>query len=73
MVIYLGNAPGRNPANITQWLDIAVTDAAACRAVYAERGATLAPLAQLCAGGEKDKDSCVGDSGSALMRASGPS
>ncbi len=22
----------------------------------------------MCAGGEKDKDSCVGDSGSALMR-----
>ena len=45
-----------------------MTDSAACRATYAERGATLAPLSQMCAGGEKDKDSCVGDSGSALMR-----
>ena len=25
----------------------------------------------MCAGGEKDKDSCVGDSGSALMRENG--
>ena len=38
-----------------------------CRDIYLERGGVLTP-SQICAGGEPGKDSCVGDSGSGLMR-----
>ena len=37
------------------------------RDIYAERGGVLTST-QICAGGEAGKDSCVGDSGSGLMR-----
>ena len=37
------------------------------RDIYAERGGVLTDR-QICAGGQPGKDSCVGDSGSALMR-----
>ena len=37
------------------------------RDIYAERGGVLTNT-QICAGGEAGKDSCVGDSGSGLMR-----
>ena len=50
-----------------------VSDPSECREAYATRGAKLTPLEQMCAGGEKGKDSCVGDSGSALMRDVEPS
>ena len=38
-----------------------------CREIYAKRGGVLTS-SQICAGGEAGKDSCVGDSGSGLMR-----
>jgi len=44
-----------------------VTDAEECKEIYAERGGVLTEK-QICAGGVKGKDSCVGDSGSGLMR-----
>ncbi len=62
---------GREPADILQWLGTQVTNASACAGIYAERGAVLTEGQQMCAGGLKDKDSCVGDSGSALMRETG--
>eukprot|EP00090_Calanus_glacialis_P037752 TRINITY_DN6531_c0_g1_i2.p1 TRINITY_DN6531_c0_g1~~TRINITY_DN6531_c0_g1_i2.p1 ORF type:complete len:493 (-),score=122.35 TRINITY_DN6531_c0_g1_i2:89-1567(-) len=58
---------GRKPANILQFLGVDVTDADACKEIYAERGGVLTEK-QICAGGTKGKDSCVGDSGSGLMR-----
>ena len=45
-----------------------MSDADGCRDIYKERGGILTPLQQMCAGGKKGEDSCVGDSGSALMR-----
>ena len=38
-----------------------------CRDIYLERGGVLTK-SQICAGGQPGKDSCVGDSGSGLMR-----
>ena len=62
------NERGRNPADLLQYLDVKVKNAVQCKSVYEERGGIITPLQQMCAGGEKGKDSCVGDSGSALMR-----
>lgn len=58
---------GRKPATILQFLGVDVTDGDACKEIYAERGGVLTEK-QICAGGTKGKDSCVGDSGSGLMR-----
>eukprot|EP00091_Calanus_sinicus_P001608 TRINITY_DN11628_c0_g1_i1.p1 TRINITY_DN11628_c0_g1~~TRINITY_DN11628_c0_g1_i1.p1 ORF type:complete len:139 (-),score=25.76 TRINITY_DN11628_c0_g1_i1:89-505(-) len=58
---------GRKPANVLQFLGVDVTDSEACKEIYAERGGVLTEK-QICAGGTKGKDSCVGDSGSGLMR-----
>jgi len=58
---------GRKPANVLQFLGVDVTDSEECKEIYAERGGVLTEK-QICAGGVKGKDSCVGDSGSGLMR-----
>jgi len=58
---------GRRPATVLQTLTVNVTDSGQCKEVYAERGGVLGEK-QICAGGQKGKDSCVGDSGSGLMR-----
>jgi len=58
---------GRKPANVLQFLNVNVTDSASCKDIYAERGGVLTEK-QICAGGQEGKDSCVGDSGSGLMR-----
>ena len=58
---------GRNPANVLQYLVVNVTDSDDCKDIYAERGGVLTDK-QICAGGNPGRDSCVGDSGSGLMR-----
>ena len=62
------NERGRNPAQVLQFLDVNVTDPDDCADIYKTRGGILTPLQQMCAGGKKGQDSCVGDSGSALMK-----
>lgn len=66
------NERGRNPADALQKLLVPVFPGDKCKDVYAKRGGILDPLAQMCAGGEEGRDSCVGDSGSALMREEKP-
>jgi len=58
---------GRLTADSLQHLNISIFDGPKCRDVYKKRGGVLSEQSQLCAGGEPAKDSCVGDSGSALM------
>jgi len=58
---------GGRPANILQWLAVPPVPGDRCKEIYEERGGTLTDK-QICAGGEPGKDSCVGDSGSGLMR-----
>lgn len=50
-----------------QTLNITIFDGAECRSIYKKRGGKLSDQSQICAGGEAGRDSCVGDSGSALM------
>jgi len=59
---------GRNPADVLQFLNISVFNGDNCRDVYNDRGGVIDLSSQMCAGGEAGRDSCVGDSGSALMR-----
>ena len=59
---------GGKPADTLQLLRVDVFDDEKCGAVYKSRGGVITPGDQVCAGGERGKDSCVGDSGSALMR-----
>ena len=58
---------GRSPATVLQYLSVDVTESKKCRDIYRERGGELTDL-QICAGGAPGQDSCVGDSGSGLMR-----
>ena len=44
-----------------------VFDGERCRETYKKRGGVLSEESQICIGGEKGKDSCVGDSGSGAM------
>jgi len=58
---------GGRPANILQWLKVPPVAGDRCKDIYAARGGSLTDK-QICAGGQPGKDSCVGDSGSGLMR-----
>jgi len=62
------NERGRDPADALQKLNVPLFPGDKCVDVYKSRGGILDPQSQMCAGGEAGKDSCVGDSGSALMR-----
>ena len=50
-----------------QHIDLKVLEEQKCVDAYKVRGTTISTDSKLCVGGEKKKDSCVGDSGSALM------
>ena len=58
---------GKVKADRLQHISLTVFDKHACKETYKKRGASLSMDSQLCVGGEKGRDSCVGDSGSALM------
>ena len=58
---------GKRKADILQHISLEVFQKDKCVEVYKKRGAILSTESQLCVGGEKGLDSCVGDSGSALM------
>ena len=60
---------GRKKASKLQEIHLDVFDGEKCLEVYKERGGVLSSDSQLCMGGEEGKDSCSGDSGSALMMA----
>lgn len=62
------NERGRDPADALQKLNVPIFPGNKCVDVYKTRGGILDSESQMCAGGEAGKDSCVGDSGSALMR-----
>jgi len=58
---------GGSPANILQWVAVPIQSQERCKSAYASEGHTVTGK-QICAGGRWNKDSCVGDSGSGLMR-----
>lgn len=60
---------GTNKASKLQKIHLNVFDEDKCVDVYKKRGGTLSSDSQLCVGGESGRDSCSGDSGSALMMA----
>ena len=59
--------PGSTKADTLQHINLKVFEEKQCVEAYKKRGAAISTDSQLCVGGEKKKDSCVGDSGSALM------
>uniref|UniRef100_A0A0K2VJJ2 CLIP domain-containing serine protease n=1 Tax=Lepeophtheirus salmonis TaxID=72036 RepID=A0A0K2VJJ2_LEPSM len=59
---------GTHPADILQYLDVSIFNSTQCSDVFKKRSSSVTPGNQICAGGEKNKDSCSGDSGSALMQ-----
>ena len=58
---------GRHTADRLQKINMTVFDGERCRETYKKRGGVLSEESQICVGGEKGRDSCVGDSGSGLM------
>ena len=54
-------------ADRLQHVNLKVVNSDECQAMYSKRGSKISNTSQLCAGGEEGRDSCVGDSGSALM------
>nr|ACO15307.1 Serine protease easter precursor [Caligus clemensi] len=59
---------GTHPADTLQFLEINVFNATQCLDVFRKRSSSVTPGNQICAGGEKNEDSCSGDSGSTLMQ-----
>ena len=54
-------------ADTLQHVNLKVMDLKQCQRIYKGRGSKISNQSQLCAGGKEGQDSCVGDSGSALM------
>ena len=59
---------GSHQADKLQHIRLHIFDSEKCKNVYEEVGALNRTL-QLCVGGEENRDSCGGDSGSPLMTA----
>ncbi|CAG9862801.1 unnamed protein product [Phyllotreta striolata] len=64
-----GKTEKRSESNIKLKLDVPVKTNSDCSRTYRQAGVTV-NNGQLCAGGEKGKDSCRGDSGGPLMKLS---
>ena len=54
-------------ADRLQHINLTVFDIDACRNEYKKSRVVISKERQICVGGEKGRDSCVGDSGSALV------
>lgn len=61
-----GKTENGTSSNIKLKLGLPLTDAEQCQSTYGNAGLTLG-YGQFCAGGQKGKDSCRGDSGGPLM------
>ena len=66
--VYIYISKGSHHADVLQHVKLDIFDAEKCKNIYDQVG-TLNQTIQLCVGGEEGKDSCGGDSGSALMTA----
>jgi len=53
---------GRHTADKLQTIALNTFDGEKCRETYKKRGGILSEQSQLCVGGKKGLDSCVGDS-----------
>ena len=50
-----------------QKLKVTIFDGEKCKEIYKSSGGKISKQSQLCSGGEKGRDFCVGDSGTGLM------
>ena len=50
-----------------QKLKVTIFDGEKCKEIYKSSGGEISKQTQLCSGGEKGRDFCVGDSGTGLM------
>jgi len=50
-----------------QKLKVTIFDGEKCKEIYKSSGGKISKQTQLCSGGEKGRDFCVGDSGTGLM------
>lgn len=62
-----GKTETRSESDVKLKLAVPVVSRADCSSVYSQASVDLNDKSQLCAGGEKGKDSCNGDSGGPLM------
>ncbi|PSN45991.1 hypothetical protein C0J52_09757 [Blattella germanica] len=59
---------GTSSSPVLQWVRVTVIPTGTCAREFADRTGTRLGPGQICAGGERGRDSCEGDSGGPLMR-----